>query len=95
MANKKSAKKRVKTNDKAHMRNVSRKSDIKTATKNVLLAIAKNDLSGAKDLLVIATSKIARAGGKRVFSKNSASRKISRLSKKVSKVEKKQLEQQA
>jgi small subunit ribosomal protein S20 len=95
MANKKSTKKRVVTNSKAHMRNVSRKSDIKTATKNVLSAISKNDLSTAKDLLVVATSKIARAGGKKVFSKNTASRKISRLSKKVSKVEKKQMEKQA
>ncbi len=83
MANIKSAQKRAKTNEERKLRNNSRKSDVKTATKKVIAAIANNDLAQAKELLKIAEAKISRAEGKGTFKKNTASRKISRLALKV------------
>ena len=83
MANIKSAKKRVITNEKRRQRNVARRTDIKTATRSVVDALEANNAQEAKDLLRVAEAKIARAGGKGVFKKNTVSRKISRLAKKV------------
>lgn len=83
MANKKSAKKRTLTNEASRMRNVARRSDLKSASKKVLAALASNDVEGAKNLLREAESKIARAKGKGVLKANTAARKISSLAKKV------------
>jgi len=83
MANKKSAKKRVLTNEKSRMLNVARRSELKSASKKVLVALAANDAVGAKELLREAESKIARAKGKGVLKANTAARKISLLAKKV------------
>ncbi len=83
MAHVKSAKKRIITNEIRRQRNVARRSDVKSATKKVLAAIEANDLGLAKDLLKQAEAKISRASGKGVYKKNTASRKISRLAKRV------------
>ena len=84
----KSAKKRVDISIKKHALNASRKSSLKTAIKKVVDAIASSDLDNAKKLFVQAESAIARAGGKGVLHKNAASRKVSRLSKKLRALEK-------
>ncbi len=83
MANIKSAKKRVKTNEIRRKRNVSRRSDVKSTTKKFLDAIDKNDIKEAQILLKDVESKISRARGKGLFKKNNAARKVSRLSKKL------------
>lgn len=83
MANIKSAKKRAITNEKRRERNVGRRSEIKTAVKKVLSALAGNDLALAQSLLKDAEAKIARARGKGVLEKNTASRKISGIARKV------------
>ena len=83
MANKKSTKKRMLTNEKSRMLNVARRSEVKTASKKVIAALAINDLTGAQALLRDAESKIARAKGKGVLKANTAARKISSLAKKV------------
>jgi small subunit ribosomal protein S20 len=83
MANIKSAKKRAKTNEVRHQRNMARGSDIKTFEKKVIAACGAKDISAAQTLLRQAESKIARAQGKGFFKRNTASRKISRLAKKV------------
>ncbi len=83
MANIKSAKKRARTNEENRQLNVQRRSDIKTATKKVLAALEVNDVNLAQDLLRQAESKISRARGKGVLKQNTASRKVSRLAKKV------------
>lgn len=90
MANIKSAKKRALTNEFRHECNMARRSDIKTAVKKVLAAIESKDIDSAKDLLKRAEAKIARAKGKGVLKQNTASRKISRLAKKVATLTKKQ-----
>ena len=83
MAHAKSAKKRIKTNEIRRQRNVARRSEIKTLTKKVLVAIADGDTALAKDLLKVTEAKISRAQGKGLFKKNTAARKVSRLAKKV------------
>lgn len=83
MANIKSAKKRAKQNEKKHIINLARKSEIKTIVKKYISAINEKNVDSAKDLLKSAESKIARAEGKGLFKKNTASRKISRLTKKL------------
>lgn len=84
----KSAKKRVQIAIKRNALNVSRKSSLKTAIKKVMDAIASSDYDNAKKLFVQAESVIARARGKGVLHKNTAARKVSRLSKKLSALEK-------
>lgn len=83
MANKKSTKKRTLTNENRRMRNVARRTELKTATKKVLTALANNDVAAAQELLKEAVGKIARAQGKGTIKRNTASRRISRLSLKV------------
>lgn len=83
MANSKSAKKRARQSLKRHEINLTRKSSIKTAVKKVLTALENKDAS-AKELLIDAESKLARAGSKGTLHKKTARRKISRLAKKVS-----------
>jgi len=85
MANIKSAKKRAEQNKKKHLKNLNRKTAIKTVVKKVLEALEKGESKEKTlELLKQAEVQIARAKGKRVLHKNTASRKISRLAKKVS-----------
>ena len=83
MANIKSSKKRVLQTAKRQLRNQARKSSIKTAIKKVVLAVDSADVMTAKELLVAAESKIARAKSKGLMHRNTAARKISKLAKKV------------
>lgn len=83
MANIKSSKKRAKTNEKRRKINLTRKSEIKTIVKKYISAIDEKNIDTAKDLLKLAESKISRAKGKGLFKKNTASRKVSRLTKKL------------
>jgi small subunit ribosomal protein S20 len=87
MPNIKSAKKRVKQDEKRQERNGARKSAIKTATKKVLVALASKDLTEAKELLKDVNAQLARAKTKGVLHKNTAARKMSRLAKQVAKAE--------
>lgn len=86
MANIKSAKKRAKQSEKRRQVNTARKSAIKSASKAVLDAVAqKADEKTIKMLMADAEAKICRAKSKRGMHRNTASRKISRLAKKVAK----------
>lgn len=87
MANIKSKKKRIITNEKSRQRNVSFRTAIKTARRKVLDAIESNDLAAAKELFVKAESVIAKAGQKGVFKKETASRRVSRLAQRVAKAQ--------
>jgi small subunit ribosomal protein S20 len=83
MPHTKSAKKRVLTNEANRLRNVARRSDIKTACRKVKDALAQKDTKEAVVLLKAAESKISRACGKGLLKKNAAARKVSGLAKKV------------
>ena len=80
MANIKSAKKRILVNQTKAARNKAIRSRVKTAIKKVDAAIAANDKVAAAEALRNATSEIEKAVTKGVYHKNTAARKISRLS---------------
>ena len=83
MANIKSAKKRILVNETKAARNKSIRSKVKTAMKKVDAAVAAGDKAAAQAALLAATSEIDKATSKGVYHKNTASRKVSRLSKAV------------
>ena len=83
MANIKSAKKRILVIDKKTERNKAIKSKVKTYIKRVYAAIDASDKSAATTALNDAISEISKAASKGVYYKNTASRKISRMSKAV------------
>lgn len=83
MANIKSAKKRILVNETKALRNKAIKSRVKTSIKKVDAAVAAGDKELAKTSLLAAISEIDKASSKGVYHKNTASRKVSRLSKAV------------
>ena len=84
MANIKSAKKRVLVAQTRADRNKAIRSKVKTYVKKVLAAIYANDKAAAEAALKVAISEIDKAQTKGVYHANTASRKVSRLSKAVS-----------
>jgi small subunit ribosomal protein S20 len=86
MANTKSAKKEVRKNEKRRFKNLARRTSIKTAAKKIIIALDKDASSKEVDtLLSDVAAQLARAKGKGVIHRNAASRKLSRLAKKVKK----------
>mgnify|MGYP004732809493 FL=1 len=86
MANIKSAKKRILVTKTKNERNKAIKSAVKTAIKKVDAAVAAKDKEAAAAALLAATSAIDKATTKGVYHKNTASRKVSRLSKAVNSI---------
>ena len=70
MANIKSQKKRVLTNEKAHKRNVAVKSSLKTAIRATREAIAAGDKAAAEAAYKVASQKLDKAAGAGVIHKN-------------------------
>ena len=83
MANIKSAKKRILITETRTARNKAIRSKVKTAIKKVDAAITGGDKAAAQVSLVAAISEIDKACSKGVYHKNTASRKVARLSKAV------------
>jgi small subunit ribosomal protein S20 len=88
MANTTSAKKRIRNTLRKTDINKSRKSRIKTFVKKVEDAIESKDAKSAIDSLKAAQPEIMRGVTKGIFHKNTASRKISRLSSRVKAISK-------
>lgn len=88
MANIKSSKKRALTNEKRRSKNVTRRSELKTATRKFAEALENKDVAAAKEILRDVNAKMARAKGKNVVKANTAGRKMSRLSKRLNKAQK-------
>lgn len=86
MANIKSAKKRILVSQKRADRNKAIRSKVKTAIKKVEAAVAANDKAAAKEALVQAVSTIDKAARKGIYHKNTAARKVSRLTVAVNKL---------
>jgi len=83
MPNIKSAIKRVKTNEKRRALNASQKSALRSAVKVADQALVGTDVEAAKAALITATKKLDKAVTKGLIHKNAASRKKSRLAKKL------------
>ena len=86
MPNIASAKKRVRTTAKRTAVNHSRKTRIRSFTRKVEEAIASGDKKAALTALKAAEPEIMRGVSKGVIHKNTGSRKVSRLSKRVAKL---------
>ena len=83
MANIKSAKKRILVTQLRTEKNKAIKSKIKTLVKKVEAAVAQNDKAAATAALTEAVVAIDKAAAKGIFHKNTAARKVSRLTKAV------------
>ncbi|WP_120077185.1 30S ribosomal protein S20 [Aurantiacibacter odishensis] len=84
MANTLQAKKRIRRNNKRAEINGARKSRIRGFIKKVETAVTEGDKKAAEDALKVAQPEIAKGVSKGVLHKNTAARKMSRLSKRVS-----------
>ena len=83
MANTPQARKRIRRNDRRGDINSARMSRIRSFVKKVEAAIEGGDKQGATDALKAAQPELARGVARGVLHKNTASRKMSRLSKRV------------
>jgi small subunit ribosomal protein S20 len=83
VANIKSQKKRILTNEKARQRNLSVRSGVKTAIRAVNTAVEKADKDAAAAALVNANRKLDKAVSKGVLHANNAANRKSAISKKV------------
>ena len=83
MANTPQAKKRIRRNERRAEVNGARVGRIRTFIKKVESALASGDKAAAATALAAAQPEIARGVAKGVLHKNTASRKIARLTKRV------------
>lgn len=84
MANIKSQIKRIKTNEKARLRNKSVKSSVKTAIRKFREAADAGDKDKATELLRDASRKLDKAASKGVIHANQAANKKSAMAKRAS-----------
>lgn len=83
MANIKSNIKRIGTNEKARIRNVAVKSELKTQVRRVREAIAAGDKKTAESAFKVASIKLDKAASKGVIHENQAANRKSALAKQV------------
>ena len=83
MANSPQAKKRARQNKTRYAINKARRSRIRTFLRKVEDAIASGNQDTAREALRIAQPEVMRGVTKGVFHKNTAARKISRLSARI------------
>lgn len=88
MANHKSAEKRIRRNARRAEINGARRNRIRTFIKKVEAAIGSGDAATAQDALKNAQPEIQRGVAKGIMPKNTAARKISRLSAAIKKIKK-------
>ncbi|MFW0111780.1 30S ribosomal protein S20 [Rothia sp. CCM 9417] len=86
MANIKSQKKRILTNEKARLRNNAIKSDLKTSIRKVTEAVEAQNVEAATDALRTANRKLDKAVSKGVLHKKNAANKKSGLAVLVNKL---------
>ncbi len=85
MANIKSQKKRIKTNEKRRLRNASIRSKMKTMIKKAYQSLTSGDEKLRENAIKQAIATIDRACAKGVIHRNSAARRKSRLMSRVNK----------
>ena len=83
MANIKSQIKRIKTNEKARLRNKSVKSSLKTAIRKFREAAAAGDVSTATTAMTTASRQLDKAASKGVIHANQAANRKSAMAKKA------------
>lgn len=83
MANHASAEKRIRRNDRRRVVNRNRVSRLRTFLKKVEMALGASDADAASAALKAAQPEIHRSVSKGVLHKNTAARKLSRLSARI------------
>ncbi|MDD7541290.1 MAG: 30S ribosomal protein S20 [Mobiluncus porci] len=83
MANIKSQMKRIRTNEKARLRNQSVKSELKTFVRKTREAVEAGDKDLAESNLRVATRKLDVAVSKGIIHKNQAAQRKSKLASRV------------
>lgn len=83
VANIKSQKKRILTNEKARLRNNAVKAELRTAIRSVNSAVKSADKEAAGTALVAASRKLDKAVSKGVIHKNNAANRKSAIARKV------------
>ncbi len=83
MANTPQSKKRARQNERRQEINKARRSRIRTHLRRVEEAIASGDQAAAKEALQGAQPELMRGVSKGVFHRNTAARKLSRLSHRI------------
>ncbi len=78
-----SAIKKVRQSEKKRLRNQSVETSIKTHTKKIEAALAEKNKEGIDDMVKRTITLIDKAASKGIIHKNTASRRISRITKKV------------
>lgn len=86
MANHKSALKRARQNEVRRLRNKGYKTKVKNAVKEVRNAAASSSADLAKENFVKAVSIIQKTASKGIIHKKNASRKISRLARRINQI---------
>jgi small subunit ribosomal protein S20 len=85
MAHSKQAKKRIRQNDKARLRNKAVSSKMRTLVKRVMTAAETGDKATAEGTLALAIQAVDNAAKTNVIHKNAAARKVSQLTRAVQK----------
>lgn len=88
MANIKSQKKRIKTNEKARLRNRAAKAELKTAVRRVREAVEAEDAAAANEAAKKACRLLDRAVSKGIIHKNQAANRKSGVMSLVNSLEK-------
>ena len=83
VANIKSQKKRIKTNEKARQRNKAVKSELRTAVRRTNEAIASGDKAAAESALKLASKKLDKAVSEGVIHSNQGANRKSYITKNV------------
>ena len=83
MANIKSAKKRIIQTERRTEVNRSRRSDMRTYVKQVEMAIVAGDAAAAQSAFAETEPRLMRCAQKGLLHRNTAARKLSRLSKQI------------
>tara|TARA_B100001248_G_scaffold254673_1_gene233327 strand:+ start:581 stop:844 length:264 start_codon:yes stop_codon:yes gene_type:complete len=86
MANTAQSKKRARQNERRATVNKSRRSRIRTFLRKVEEAISNGDKSAARAALTAVQPELMRGVSKGIFHKNTAARKMSRLSARIKKI---------
>jgi small subunit ribosomal protein S20 len=86
VANIKSQKKRILTNEKARLRNKAVKSELRTVVRGFKEALASGDAEKAQAALALASKKLDKAVSKGVIHKNQAANRKSAIAKAAAKV---------
>jgi len=81
----KQAEKRMRADKKRHVRNVQAHSELKSRTKKFLELMSSKKIDEARKEAMALIKKISNAGSKGIIHKRTASRKTSRLMKRLSK----------